>query len=218
MSPIESAHAVSPWVSRLAAGIREEWAWLAGGLLLVGLALLSLGLFGLLPVRGLSGFVGSFLALYAVLVLLQGPHSAILGAGLKQRLQRAIVNSGVGFYGVVTLARFLQLELHDVLAALREFELTRSQMQGMLRDWLIGFSIQSLMNSIDAMLWPFKLMNAHGMVTAAIVVAPLWALYRLGGMLFPELHALIEAEADDDGSPPAPGGGAAAAPPPPAPP
>lgn len=185
-----------PWAVRMAAGIREEWAWLVGGLLLVGLVLVGLGVFGLLPEKGLSGFVGCFLAVYATLVLLQSPHSALFGAGFKRRLQQAIISSGVGFYGVVSLSRFLQLELHDVLDALREFELSQSQVKGLVRDWLIGFSMQSLMNSIEAMLWPFKMLSALGMLKAAVVFVPLWALYRLGGWVFPELAAQIEAEDD----------------------
>jgi hypothetical protein len=200
------------WVPRLAAGIREEWPYLVGGLLLIGSSLVGLGVLGLLPATGLSGFAGSFLAVYAVLLLLQSPHSGLLGERFKRRVQDAIVSSGVGFYGVVTLSRFLQLELHDVLAALREFELSRAQVQGLLRDWLIGFSMQSLMNSIEAMLWPFKMISAHGMAKAAIVFVPLWALYRLGGWVFPELAAQIEAE---DGEPPAAGDGAVGPPPPP---
>ena len=202
-----------PWVARLAAGVREEWPWLVGGLLLVGLALVGLGVFGVLPEEGLSGFVGCFLVVYAALVLLQSPHSALFGAGFKRRLQGAIISSGVGFYGVLTLSRFLQLELHDLLDALREFELSEQQVKGVVRDWLIGFSVESFKNSLEAMLWPFKMLSALGMVKAALVFVPLWALYRLGGWVFPELSAQIEAEdaalgldhiADAPATPPAP--------------
>lgn len=222
MSSQVQRSAAPPWAARLAAGVREEWAWLVGGLLLVGLALVGLGVTGLLPEKGLSGFVGCFLAVYATLVLLQSPHSAVFGAGLKRRLQQAIISSGVGFYGVVSLSRFLQLELHDVLDALRGFELSRAQVGGMVRDWLIGFSMQSLMNSIEAMLWPFKMLSALGMVKAAVVFVPLWALYRLGGWVFPELAAQIEAEEaaldDDEVADTKPRPSAADAPPPPPPP
>lgn len=190
------------WIVRLAEGVREEWPWWVAGQLMIGLVLIGLGVFGVLPEDGLSGFVGCFLLVYAALILLQHPRAARIGAAAQRRLHAAVASSGVGFYGVVCLARFLQLELHDLIEGAADFEATRGQLMSILREWLIGFSMQSLMNSIEAMLWPWKLIAAHGMAQAALVFGPLWAMYRFGAWLYPELHRQIEAEsedADDDG-------------------
>jgi hypothetical protein len=193
------------WIVPLASGIREEWPWLVGGQLLVGLALLLPATLGWLPSEGLSGFVGCFLAVYATLILLQQAPDAWFGRRFRARLHAAIASSGVGFYGVLCLARFLQLELHDLLDAARDFEFGLGQLGGIVRDWLIGFSVQSLMNSIKAMLWPLMIFSEFGWQRAGPLMGSLWLLYRFGGWLFPELHRQIEVdEAEQSPAPPKP--------------
>ena len=202
------------WIVQLAAGIREEWPWLVAGQLLVGLGLILPAALGWLPAGGLSGFVGCFLLVYAVLILLQQAPDEWFGQRFSGRLHAAIASSGVGFLGVFCLARFLQLELHDLIEAVGEFEFSRSQLGGIVREWLIGFSLQSLMNSISAMLWPYKMFAELGWMRAGLVLGSLWSLYRFGAWLFPELHRQIEAEeADEDDAPTA----SPKPPPPPAP-
>lgn len=185
---------VAPWIANLAEGIREEWPWLVAGQLVVGSALLLAELTCWLPAGSSGGFVGGFLAVYAVLLLLQQSPARLLGADLRRRLHAAIASSGVGFYGVFCLTRFMQLELHDLLAAAVEFEFSGSQLGGIVREWLIGFSLQSLKNSIAAMLWPLMIFAEYGWLRAGVVLGSLWSVYRFGGFLFPELHRQIEAE------------------------
>jgi len=183
----------SSWTNTLLEGVREEWAWVASGLMGVGAVLVCLATVGVLPARGLSAFVGSFLLIYAVLIVLQRrTFSGIVGTA-GQRMRAAIISKGVGFYGVMTMARFLQLELHDLVDGLGEFAVTREQVFGMAKDWLIGFSAQSLRNSIDAFLWPMKLMGDYGMFRAGVMGGSAWVLYALGAKVFPDVHAGIEA-------------------------
>jgi hypothetical protein len=191
---LSAQHRAPEWIVRLAAGVREEWPWLVAGQALIGLALVAGGVAGWLPAKGLSGFVGCFLLVHALLILLQQPQAEPFGARFQRRLHAAIASSGLGFYGVLCLSRFVQLELHDLMEAAAEFEFSRSQLGGIVRDWLIGFSVQSLMNSIEAMLWPIRMIAARGWVEAALLLSSLWCLYRFGAWLYPELHRQIEAE------------------------
>lgn len=180
------------WIQELAEGIREEWLWLVTGQLLVGLALVLMGLVGWLPAKGLAGFVGCFLLVYATLILFQHRQVDLFGDRLQRRLHAAISSSGVGFYGIACVSRFLQLELHDLLEAVAEFEVSRQQVMGMLRDLLIGFSVQSLMNSIQSFIWPVQVFASYGVFKALLVLGPLWLLYRFGAWLYPAMHREIE--------------------------
>lgn len=192
--PIDVAQAsASPAI----AAARRLWAWLCTALIVVGLVMLALSLPEWLEPKGLAVYIGCFLALYGGMVVLQRLPAGWLGRTLRQRLRAAVVSSGVGFYGVMTLARFLQLEVHDLLGLAVEFELSRSLVSHLIRDWLIGFSMQSLMNSIDAMMWPVMLMREYGMPVAAAVVLSTWSLYALGARTFPEVHAELEADEDE---------------------
>ena len=188
----------SPWANRLVEGVREEWVWVACGLMAVGTLLVCLAAVGWLPPRGLSAFVGSFLLLYATLIVLQQRTFSGIASSMGRRMRVAIVSKGVGFYGVMTMARFLQLELHDLLEGLGEFAATREQVFGMAKDWLIGFSAQSIKNTVHAFLWPIKLVGDYGMFRAGVVAGSAWMLYALGARVFPDLHAGIEADKNVD--------------------
>ncbi|MCK7594751.1 hypothetical protein [Pseudomarimonas salicorniae] len=190
--------ATPAWVVALGEGTREEWPLLVAGMLLVGMTLLGLGIAGLLPEEGLAGFVGCFLLVYAALMLLQHPRSQLLGDGVRKRLRSSIAQSGQGFYGLLCLGRFIQLEVHDLLEALGEFELGGQLLRSLLQDWLIGFSMESLMNFVQSVIWPVFMFSSHGMFKAGLVLAALWGLYRFGGWLFPAMQREIEAAEEDE--------------------
>ncbi len=198
------------WIDHLAEGIREEWVWLVLGQLAVGLLLVLMGVIGWLPAKGLSGYVGCFLLVYAALILFQHREFDLLGDGLQRRLHKAISSSGVGFYGVACLSRFLQLELHDLIDAVAEFEASRQQLTGIVTEFVIGFSVQSLMNSIQSLIWPVSMFASYGLIKAASILGPLWLLYRFGAWLYPALHEQIEkdealsADDADEQEPPSP--------------
>lgn len=179
-------------------GVREEWHWITLALVVVGSILVAASVFSGLPPTGLSAFVGCFLLICAALIALQRSSFAARGGALQRRLRAAVVSNGVGFYGAMTLSRFLQLELHDLIDGLAGLEATRAQARAIFQDWLIGFSVQSLMNSIDAFMWPLKLISAYGTQNAAIVAGSAWLLYFLGSKVFPEVHAEIEQDASRD--------------------
>ncbi len=184
------------WIDGLLAGVREEWHLISSALLGIGLLLVLLSIFGAVPAKGVSAFIGCFLLLYGALIVLQRPLFSGLGRTLQQRMHAAVLSNGFGFYGVMTLARFLQLELHDLIEGLAEFDFGGNLVRELFMDWLIGFSQQSLMNSIDAFMWPVKLMTAYGMYSAGIIAGAAWLLYTLGAKVFPEVHRGLDA--DDD--------------------
>ena len=178
--------------------VRERWAALCALLIAAGALLVALSLAGWLPRDGLAAFVGGFLALYGGIVGLQRAPASWISRSLQRRLRTTLVSSGVGFYGVMTLARFLQLELHDLIGSLGSLELTRGLVRSLLQDWLIGFSAQSLRNSIEAFMWPLLLIKQYEIAVAAAAIGATWAVYALGARIFPEVHAVIESERDDE--------------------
>jgi len=189
MSQTKTARPLPEWTAPWVATARERWMTICIVLVATGLAVVALSVAGWLAPTGTAAHLGSFLALYGVIVALQRTPPDRLSPRLRQRLQATIVRSGVGFYGVMTLARFLQLELHDLLDAAWSFEISRDTFIGLARDWLIGFSAESLRNTIDAFMWPVRLMSAQGMPVAAVLVLAAWSLYALGARVFPEAHA-----------------------------
>ncbi len=184
--------ATPPWAAPLVAGVAQQWQALVLGLAAAGGLLLLLAWIGPLPRTGLAGFLGSYLLLYAMLVTLQSGRLDWIGPKLRARLGKAVVSRGVGFYGCMTLARFCQLELHSLVQSVGEFEMSRSQLAGMAMEWLIGFSQESLRNSIEAFMWPARLIGDHGIASAGAVAVGSWLLYALGARAFPELHRRIE--------------------------
>jgi hypothetical protein len=109
----------------------------------------------------------------------------------------------VGFYGLMTLARFLQLEAHEIVDSLTSLQSLRSLLGSMAFEWFIGFSVESLKNSIEAFMWPVWMMQRQGMILAGVVVLALWSLYVLGARVFPDLHAELESgeeSAQSDGA------------------
>lgn len=172
--------------------IARHWLGLVFGLSLAGGILLAAAWLGPFGRTGLAGFIGCYLLLYATLVTLQSGALDWVGPGIRQRLGKAVVSRGVGFYGCMTLARFLQLELHTLVENVTDFEFTRTQFTGMALEWLTGFSADSLRNSIEAFIWPARLLGNHGFALAATVLAGTWALYAVGSRAFPDLHRDLE--------------------------
>jgi hypothetical protein len=190
-------------VSNVVALLQRHWARVCAVLIGVGATLVLLALTGWLARDGLAAFVGGFLALYGSLVALQRRPPPWIGAALQSKLRATVVSSGVGFYGVMTLARLLQLELHELITSLGSLELGRGLLRQLLQQWLIGFSVESLRNTIEAFLWPVRLIRQHGMPLAAATVAATWGLYAVGARAFPDLHGAIEAAPSEPGPRPA---------------
>jgi hypothetical protein len=180
------------WTDPLVAAVREHWAIFCVALVVSGLALLLLSLAGILPPKGMTALVGSYLALYGGIIALHRLPPELAGRPLRRALHGSVLKSGVGFYGVMTLARFLQLELHDLVDGLAALELSRTMLLGLLKDWLIGFSLQSLHNTIEAFLWATRLIGEYGLPLAGAVAAACWTLYAFGARAFPGLRAMLD--------------------------
>jgi len=206
--------ATPEWALPLVEAARRRRIWLVAGLLGTGGLLLLGSLLGPIARTDLAAFAGAYLLLYGALVGLQSGALGIAGPVLQQRLKKAVVSSGVGFYGVVTLSRFLQLELYDLIEGLAAFDATRLQVRAVIQEWLIGFSVQSLHNSISAFLWPAKLIGEYGMFRAGAAAGTAWLIYAGGARVFPEVHEALESddhdEAGDDSDMPAEDAGRAA--------
>src|SRR5690606_10059746 len=112
--------------------------------------------------------VGAFLVLHAALLLLSAFGELPLARKALRGMGTHVVNSGVGFYGLVTLSRFLHLEALDLIEGL-EAGLPVT-MRELVKDWVIGFSLDSLMNTIEAFQWPWKLLLPAGWPVAAVAV------------------------------------------------
>lgn len=192
----EPVRPLPDWAVPLAAAARERWPVICVLLIGSGSVIVLASLPGWLPEDSFVVHLGAFVALYGLIVALQQLPSEWGGGSLQRTLRGTLIRNGVGFYGVMTLARFLQLELHDLLDGIATFEPSRAAVMSVLKDWLIGFSADSLRNSIEAFMWPVKLMNAHGKWVAAVVVLAAWSLYTLGSRVFPEAHAALAADAN----------------------
>lgn len=138
------------------------------------------------------GTCGSFLAIHVVLLGLFRYSEHPLARSALQRFGARLVHSGVGFYGLMTLARFLQLEVEDILADLAGD--WSGSLGGFIREWVIGFSIDSLRNSIEAFQWPWKLLLRTGWPWTIGALACCWLPYALAGRMFPALKQFLEAE------------------------
>lgn len=171
------------------AALLTGWFALQGG---TSIALILAWRFGFSTHPEILGTCGGFLAIHVVLLALYRYSEHPLARGALQQFSHRLVHSGVGFYGLVTLARFLQLEVDDILADLNgEWSLS---IGGFIREWVIGFSIDSLRNSIEAFQWPWKLLLRAGWPWTIGALACCWLPYALAGRLFPDLKQLLEAE------------------------
>lgn len=180
---------------------REHAQWLLPAL--AALAVAALLLRQLLPELALLQH--PLLLLWCLFVLTYVGVAAIslmpapLGEALDRMLTSRLQQSGAGLYGVIALAIFLRLEASSFAEAWAS-----TSMQGLLRsllqEWLIGFSLDSLMNSIQALVWPGTLISRHGWQQAGVFVLACMAVFELGKRMLPEAHRRMEDEDEPDGS------------------
>ena len=179
---------------------RRHWQPICTALLSIGLLWSLLGVFGAIRHDGVFMLFGLFLAAYSGLVLLSRLPPSVLGRRVDQRLELWVASSGTGFYGLMTAVRFAQLELAELLEVLASIGGIGDQMKSWLWELIIGFSIDAVINSIKAFLWPFHVIQEFGLIRAAILVLPLWGLYLSGAKAFPRVHAKLDKESKKNGS------------------
>lgn len=136
---------------------------------------------------------GFFLMTYAVVMGASWLPPSVLSRRMDRLLDRWVRNSSGGYYGVMALATFAQLELASLLDSIAAFEFAIPQLREFAIQTAIGFSMDSVKNFVWAMAWPWKLMPEHGIWAAAILVALTWGVFRLGRELLP--HTMLEAAA-----------------------
>ncbi|WP_395794070.1 hypothetical protein [Aquimonas sp.] len=124
----------------------------------------------------------------ATLSLLPAP----LGRPIDRMLDRHLSQWGAGVYGLIALSFFLRLELLSLIEGLRETREGAEWVQGMLREWLIGFSVESLKNAISAAIWPTRIIAAHGVQSFLLFFAAASAVFELGRRVMPEQQARLE--------------------------
>ena len=178
---------------------RRHWQPICTALLSIGLLWSLLGLLGAIRHDGAFMLFGLFLAGYSGLVLLSRLPPSVLGRRVDQRLELWVASSGTGFYGLMTAVRFAQLELAELLDVLASISGLGEQVKSWLWELIIGFSIDSVMNSIKAFLWPFQVIQEFGLIRAGILVLPLWGLYLSGAKAFPRVHAKLDKESKKNG-------------------
>jgi hypothetical protein len=107
-------------------------------------------------------------------------------------LDRHLSQWGAGVYGLIALSFFLRLELISLIERLRETREGAEWVQGMLREWLIGFSVESLKNAISAAIWPARIIAAHGVHSFLLFFAAASAEFELGRRVMPEQQARLK--------------------------
>lgn len=121
---------------------------------------------------------------------------SLLPAPLGQRvdglLDRHLLRWGSGLYGVVALAVFLRLEILSFIEALGDWQGSDALVRSLVRDWLIGFSLESLRNAISAVTWPVSVLLRHGWQGLAGFGIAASAVFALGRRMLPGEHARVE--------------------------
>lgn len=120
---------------------------------------------------------------------LGGPVDRLLDSQLKQW--------GSGVYGLIALSVFLRLEAQSLIEGLQNIRGGSDWVKGMLRDWLIGFSVESLKNLISAAVWPARVIQHAGVWGFLAFLAACSAVFELGRRLMPEQQARLEEQRSD---------------------
>ena len=117
---------------------------------------------------------------------------APLGKAVDSALDRHLSQWGVGVYGLIALSVFLPLELRSLVDSLRDFDGGGDWLRGLLRDWLIGFSAESLRNMISAAIWPARAIQEAGVWGFLGFLGACSAVFELGRRLMPEQQARLD--------------------------
>ena len=136
--------------------------------------------FGLPVQRG-----GCFLATYAALIAAAWLPASVLSRRVDALIERWVRNSSGGFYGVMALSVFLQLELVALASRLAGFEFSAQFLREAALQRLIGFSQDSIMSFVWGMAWPGRLLKDHGPQTTVALVVLAWLVFRASRGVLP---------------------------------
>ncbi len=164
----------------------------------VGAIVLALGMVSEAGHALLQQRCGALVLVYAMIVLISASRgNRWLQKSLRSEGGHWSASSWGGYYGLAALTIFLLAELRDLIPAVLEFEPTQRSLTRAAIAWLIGFSVDSMMNAIWASLWPILLYTKHGLAHLGIFAGVAWGVFTLGGQIFPH-HAFAARREDDD--------------------
>lgn len=175
--------------------LREHWGVGVALLAFTGLVALGLSMTLLDEHADAFGFFGIALLLYALLIMSSRLPESWVGSWVAKRLDAWVESHGAGFYGLVALARFVQLEAEDAVAELLTFDLGNFDWSEQLTHHVMGFSMDSLRNLISASIWPAQVFTEWGFLPAAMILGALWGVHSLGTRIFPEAHPVAKGAA-----------------------
>lgn len=123
--------------------------------------------------------LGQMLAIMALVVAVRAVWRVLRGGVRRHARNRAhqmIVDFGGGSYGTVAMSVFLYLE---ALALTQDWSRATGVwdfVQNRSVQWLMGFSVDSILNVVWAGMWPVYLLREHGMMVAGIAWGILWCI------------------------------------------
>lgn len=146
----------------------------------------------------LPGLAHPLLPLWCAFVLTYVGAAAIsllpapLGHAIDRLLDRHLNRWGAGVYGLIALSVFLRLEAQSVIESLQQANPASDFARSLVRDWLVGFSVDTLKNLISAAIWPARLIQQGGVWGFLGFFAAASAVFELGRRLMPEQQARLE--------------------------
>lgn len=166
---------------------------------MVGLALLVTSLTDPWGQTLLLQRAGSLFSIYGLIVLLgSGAGAGWIHRQIRHARQQGLGGSWGGYYGVAALSIFLHAEAIDLIDDLGGLDLGNIDLRRTLIPFLIGFSVDTLMNAIWASIWPVLLYTRSGGLTHLAAFAGLaWLLFTAGSYVFPQ-HMFAADFGDED--------------------
>jgi hypothetical protein len=108
-----------------------------------------------------------------------------LRRGILGRIQRF----GGGTYGIAAFASLIYLESVSLLRDWNDAAGVGDLVDRHAMEWLIGFSGETIRNTISAAMWPFYWLQHGGALTAILVGSAAWTASRLLPMLASDADA-----------------------------
>lgn len=134
---------------------------------------------------------GCFLATYAALIAAAWLPASVLSQRVDALIERWVRNSSGGFYGVMALSVFVQLEVVALAQRVAGIEVSAGFLREALVQRLIGFSQDSIMSFVWGMAWPGRLIQDHGAQATGLLALGAWLVFRLSRGVLP--HAGLKA-------------------------
>lgn len=142
--------------------------------------------------------ISAFLFVYAAAAIVSRLPDAWGGVQGRTWMRKHVGDLGAGFYGVMGLAVFLQLEAQTLVDQLGGATPIRSFVAELGVNWLIGFSIESFKNFVQALIWPANLISDLGARGAVMVAGICWGILWLASRLLPAECLECEVEQSEE--------------------